>query len=221
MTGGLGKQAKVLTDKQLDTLMSFVSGTNYSSRNRVIVALSFYAGLRAKEIANLKWGMVMDAEGKVGEALALENSASKGKSGRVIPLHRLLQDALIVLLAHETEKGRVSQDAFVITLQKKSTDAVMRAQSVKFLFRDWYSRLNLTGASSHSGRRHFITRIARQVGTVGGSIRDVQATEWTQAIVFGNALYRDRFRSTTKSGSTGCSRQDTHPSAVGDIHTGP
>lgn len=175
MTGGLGKQAKVLTDKQLDTLMSFVSGTNYSSRNRVIVALSFYAGLRAKEIANLKWGMVVDAEGSVGEAIALENVASKGKSGRVIPLHRLLQDALIVLLAHETEKGRVSQDAFVITLQKKSADAVMRAQSVKFLFRDWYSRLNLTGASSHSGRRHFITRIARQVGTVGGSIRDVQA----------------------------------------------
>ena len=175
MTGGLGKQAKVLTDKQLDTLWSFVSGTNYSSRNRVIVALSFYAGLRAKEIANLKWGMVVDAEGSVGEAIALENVASKGKSGRVIPLHRVLRDAMVVLLAHEREKGRVSQDGYVITLQKKSTDPVMRAQSVKFLFRDWYSRLNLTGASSHSGRRYFITRIARQVGTVGGSIRDVQS----------------------------------------------
>ena len=175
MTGGLGKQAKVLTDKQLDTLLSFVSGTNYSSRNRVIVALSFYAGLRAKEIANLTWGMVLDAEGKVGEALALENSASKGKSGRVVPLHRVLRDALITLLAHETEKERVSEDGYVLTLQKKSTDPVVRAQSVKFLFRDWYSRLNFTGSSSHSGRRFFITRVARQVGAVGGSIRDVQS----------------------------------------------
>ena len=106
MTGGLGKQAKVLTDKQLDTLSSFVSGTNYASRNRVVVALSFYAGLRAKEIANLKWGMVMDAEGTVGEALALENAAEQREEwGRVIPLHRVLREATDCLTSTRNREG--------------------------------------------------------------------------------------------------------------------
>lgn len=175
MTGGLGKQAKVLTDKQVETLLSFVTGTNYPERNRVVVLLSFYAGLRAKEIAGLTWGMVLDADGRVSDHLALENRASKGRSGRVVPLHKLLRDALVLLHEHESGKGRVTADGFVVTLRKGSTDVLMRAQSVKYLFREWYSRLNLTGASSHSGRRFFITRVARLIGTTGGSMRDVMS----------------------------------------------
>ena len=172
---GLGKQAKVLTDKQVETLLSFVTGTNYPERNRVVVLLSFYAGLRAKEIAGLTWGMVLDADGRVSDHLALENRASKGRSGRVVPFHKTLRDALVLLLEHESGKGRVTTDGYVVTLRKGSTDVVMRAQSIKYLFREWYSRLNLTGASSHSGRRFFITRVARLIGTTGGSMRDVMS----------------------------------------------
>jgi hypothetical protein len=35
----------------------------------------------------LTWGMVTDAEGEIGDAIALENRAAKGKSGGVIPMH--------------------------------------------------------------------------------------------------------------------------------------
>jgi hypothetical protein len=41
----------------------------------------FKAALRAKEIATATWAMVLTADGTVGDALELPNSASKGKQG--------------------------------------------------------------------------------------------------------------------------------------------
>jgi hypothetical protein len=41
----------------------------------------FKAALRAKEIATATWAMVLTADGMVGDALELPNSASKGKQG--------------------------------------------------------------------------------------------------------------------------------------------
>ena len=119
--------------------------------------------------------MLSDTEGNVTDALSLSNDATKGKSGRVIPLHPDLKAALVTLHAHEVAKGRVAPDAFVVTLKKGSSDAVTRSNSVQFLFKDWYAKLGFTGASSHSGRRTFITKAARKVSEVGGSLRDVQA----------------------------------------------
>ena len=176
MTKGLTHQAKALTDTQFRALLRFVEEeTHFPERNAVIVLLSFKAGLRAKEIACVTWGMLTDTEGKLADALSLSNGATKGKSGRVIPLHSKLKAALETLHAHELAKGRVAPDAFVVTLKKGSSDAVTRSNSVQFLFKDWYAKLGFTGASSHSGRRTFITKAARKVSEVGGSLRDVQA----------------------------------------------
>ena len=40
--------------------------------------------------------------------------------------------------------------------------------------RDWYLKLGFEGCSSHSGRRSFITAVAKKISQVGGSLRDVQ-----------------------------------------------
>jgi integrase/recombinase XerD len=149
--------------------------THVPERNRVVVLLSFKAGLRAKEIACLTWGMLTDTEGNLTDAMSLTNGATKGTSGRVIPLHPDLKDALVTLHAHELANGPVKPDAFVVTMKKGSSDAVTRSNSVQFLFKDWYAKLGFSGASSHSGRRTFITKAARTVSSVGGSLRDVQA----------------------------------------------
>jgi integrase len=176
---GIGRQAKVLNDRQVEQLLRFLdsgqTSTRQSLRNVVIVLLGRRAGLRSKEIACARWSMLLDANGSVGDALALQNGASKGRSGRVIPLHRELRDALVKLHDAENEKGRGKPDDFIVTLAKGSTAAVARSASVQFLFRSWFKALGLVGCSSHSLRRTFITRAARKIGEVGGSLRDVQA----------------------------------------------
>lgn len=164
---GLGKQAKVLNPKQVDALLNHVGNLRNSHRNQVVVLLSVKAGLRAKEIAALRWSMVVGADGEVGAAIHLTDDASKGKSGRLIPINKQLKAALIDLQCND----RHSCSDWVIRTERS---AHTTAQAIVNLFQRWYRDLGLIGCSSHSGRRTFITNAARKIGSVGGSLRDVQ-----------------------------------------------
>jgi len=65
-----------------------------------MILLSVKVGLRTKEIANLTWSMVTDAQGALGDAIQLPNSASKGRNGgRTVPLNPALHQALADLRA--------------------------------------------------------------------------------------------------------------------------
>lgn len=169
----LGKQAKVLTKSQTDALYAFLGTRRHGLRDQTIFLLSVRAGLRAKEIAGLKWSMVMNADGEIGHAIHLTDVASKGRGGRVIPLNKQLRQHLIRLLEQERQRPRFgSEMGFVITTERSDHTS---AQAIVNLFSRWYSDLGLIGCSSHSGRRTFITNAARKIGSVGGSLRDVQA----------------------------------------------
>ncbi len=170
---GLGKQAKVLNAKQIDALLHHVGKLRNGLRNQVIVLLSVRAGLRAKEIASLRWSMVVGADGEVGESIHLTDKASKGNSGRIIPLDRQLRTALIELYVQEQQLGTfdVTRSHVIRTERAEHTSA----QAIVNLFQRWYRDLGLVGCSSHSGRRTFITSVARKISTVGGSLRDVQS----------------------------------------------
>src|SRR5215468_1779037 len=89
-----GKQAKILSDQQLKSLLAFASFTRYPHRNKVIILLSLKAGLRAGEIAKLTWDMVLGPTGEVGNVIELHDSAAKKNSGRLIPIHPSLRAAL-------------------------------------------------------------------------------------------------------------------------------
>jgi integrase len=82
-----GKQAKILAANHIDALLLFAETTRYPLRDRVVVLLSVKAGLRAAEIANLTWEMVLDPEGDISTLLELRDSAAKMGHGRLIPLH--------------------------------------------------------------------------------------------------------------------------------------
>ncbi len=165
-----GKQAKMLTPKQETAVLTYLQTMRYPLRDRVIFVLSIKAGLRAKEIALLIWAMVTDAEGQVAEMMALPNTASKGQGGgRMIPLNLTLHAALVAL--HQLRGDEVHPDRPVIGSERGGP---LTASSVTKWFFHLYRDLGMAGCSSHSGRRTFITRAARKVSEVGGSVRDVQ-----------------------------------------------
>jgi integrase/recombinase XerD len=168
----LGKQAKTLTKGQVDSLTAFLLTRRHGLRDQTVFLLSVRAGLRAKEIANLRWSMILGADGDVGDAIHLTDTASKGRSGRVIPLNRQLRANLVEMLA---VAGQVRQfhpeTAYVVTTERSAHTS---PQAVVNMFKRWYGDLGLLGCSSHSGRRTFITNAARKISTVGGSLRDVQ-----------------------------------------------
>jgi len=76
--------------KHIERRLLFVSIT----RNRVLVLLSLKAGLRAGEIANLTWPMVLDPGGDIAAVIEVRNHAAKKKSGRLIAMHPDLAAAL-------------------------------------------------------------------------------------------------------------------------------
>jgi integrase/recombinase XerD len=168
----ISKQAKVLNDSQVRAIHSFLRATRNSNRDVVIFLLSVKAGLRAKEIASLTWKMILNSDGSLGDTINLTDIASKGKSGRVIALNKVLKEGLETLLVEERSRKRFDQEtAFVIRTERSTSTS---PQVIVNMFQSWYRRLGFIGCSSHSGRRTMITNAAKKVSVAGGSLRDVQ-----------------------------------------------
>ena len=160
-----GKQAKILSDEIIKDLLTYAGRSRYPARNKVIVLLSVKAGLRAAEIANLTWPMVLEPDGLIGRHIELADKAAKKGSGRRIPLHAELAAALRELRRLSPGPGHVV---------RSERGYGMSPLSIVTWFAAAFQNLGLSGCSSHSGRRTFITRAARRVHEAGGSLRDVQ-----------------------------------------------
>jgi integrase/recombinase XerD len=163
---GLGKQAKTLSRGQIDATLAYLSTTRYPERNRLIFLLSAKAGLRAKEVARLTWYMTNDSQGNIAHVISLQDVASKGRSGRHVPLNDEVREALIAYRQTVPHAG-----PHVICTERSLETS---AQAIVNMFQRWYRHLGFVGCSSHSGRRTFITNAARKISTVGGSLKDVQ-----------------------------------------------
>ena len=169
-----GRQAKTITPAQMDALMQHVRGRRDTPRSHVIILLSHRAGLRAAEIAKLEWPMVLDASGRVGQTIELEDRIAKKKSGRRIPLHPELRKALVTL-----QRNRSNISGPVVRSRK---GGAMRPNSIVNWFKLLYQEIAFDGCSSHSGRRTFITLMSRLTHQAGGSLRDVQVLSGHRSI---------------------------------------
>lgn len=171
-----GRQAKVLAPVQLEALLQHVRGRKDAYRSRVIILLSFRAGLRAAEIAKLEWPSVLDASAeKIGYSIELEDRMAKKQSGRRIPIHPELRTALVNL-----HRRRPYSEGPVIRSRKGGH---MRPNSIVNWFKSLYGDLGYEGCSSHSGRRTMITLAARLTHQAGGSLRDVQLLAGHRSLV--------------------------------------
>jgi integrase len=112
------------------------------------------------------WEMVTDATGELTDTIRLTDRASKGASGGVVFVSKRLGQALAELATMQKASGNII---------KSERGGSMSAQVVTNWFFGLYQRLGYEGCSSHSGRRTAITRWARKISSVGGSLRDVQS----------------------------------------------
>ena len=62
-------QARVISDKQAKTIFAVIQHGKNQTRNALVFALSYYAGMRAKEIASLNVSTCLTDDGKVREVI--------------------------------------------------------------------------------------------------------------------------------------------------------
>jgi integrase/recombinase XerD len=164
------KQAKVLTQTEIKRLLRVVSTTKHAARNRLIVMFSYLAGLRACEIAALKVGDVInelkDGTWEVKTEAVLKSNQTKGNKAQTVVFSSALRKEIASYYAH----SEVTLEAtdFLIISQKKSG---FSSQTIQNLFRELYEAAAISNASSHSGRRTFITTLSEK----NVSVRVIQA----------------------------------------------
>lgn len=148
------KQARTLTDKQLKTVFIHCATRRHALRDKTIIAVSFYAGLRAKEIAALTIENVRDCDGSIRDEFLLTKEQTKGRKARRVFICQKLKTILNEYLkAHNPRKHCVA-------LFQSQKGAAFSPNTMCQLFLNIYHQAALIGASSHSGRRTLLTNLA-------------------------------------------------------------
>jgi integrase/recombinase XerD len=164
------KQAKVLTATEFKRLLKVVSTTKYANRNRVMVMLSYLAGLRACEIAALRVGDVItqldNGNWEVNTEVLLQSSQTKGSKAQTVVLSSALRREIGSYYANS-----VSSASHIHKLLSSQKSGEFTSQTIQNLFRTLYAAAGISNASSHSGRRTFITNLSER----GVSVRVIQA----------------------------------------------
>lgn len=147
-------QAKTLSQVEIDQVLAYIATRRFALRNRVLLLTSFWSGMRVGEIASLKVGDVMNTDGTVKNEVRLTAEQTKGRHSRTVFVPQRLQTEL----QRYMDVRRVTdanQPLFVTAGAKAFT-----ANGLALHFFWLYRKCSIAGASSHSGRRSFITNLA-------------------------------------------------------------
>lgn len=161
----MSKQAKTLNERELQRLLDFVKTTKSAARNRAILLLTHLAGMRIGEVAAIRVCDVLAGDGSVREEINLTAAQTKGNKSRGVLLNERMQSELAAYI--RTVRVRDPKQALFATQRS----AAFTANSLTQVVNGIYKHAGLDGASSHSGRRGFLTNLAEK----GVSVRIMMA----------------------------------------------
>jgi integrase/recombinase XerD len=158
-------QARVLTERELRKVLSYCSTQAHAPRNRAMLLCTHMAGMRVGEVSALRICDVLATDGTVMDEIALAASQTKGNRSRTVLVPKKLRDELTDYL--QQRFGLVNLLAVTQTDTKRALFPTQKnpkrgftANTLCQLFHKIYKEARMTGATSHSGRRTFITKLA-------------------------------------------------------------
>ena len=153
----MAKQAKVLTDAELKRVHAICDSSRHAARNKLILALSYGAGMRACEIAALRVGDLASADGSIVDAVYLSASQTKGSQRQTVYFSKRVRKAVSAYLGDAKQLTAHHRTRKLLQTQKGGG---FSSATIQQLFRELYKTAGISNASSHSGRRSFITKLA-------------------------------------------------------------
>ena len=151
-------QAKTLSTAEIQQLLTHITTRKYAARNRSMMLLTHWAGLRIGEVACLRWSDVTTTDGTVKDEIRLLPDMTKGRHARTVFVSAKLKAELQVY----SQQAKCVDRSYPFFASQKSVKAGFNANSLAQTFALLYEGAGLEGASSHSGRRTFLTSLANK-----------------------------------------------------------
>jgi len=160
------KQSRVLNEQQVRKLLNSTKMTRHSDRNRLVLVLSYYVGMRSCEICSLKVSDVLDSDGNIKESVILKSYQTKGKKCNTVCFSEFVRNEISKYLT-KYKKLTENDSHYLIESQKGGK---FSSSTLQHLFKHLYELVGFDDCSSHSGRRTFITQLSER----GISVRVIQ-----------------------------------------------
>jgi len=151
-------QAKSLTTADIDKVLRYIAQNRNAERNKLMFLLTTLAGLRVSEVAQLTLADVRNADGSIKCEIFLSAERVKHNHARTVFVNQRLQQELAQYIGTRTW---ISSAQPLFTTLRGVTRA-FTANTLTQHFHYLYRKAKVFGASSHSGRRTFLTALAGQ-----------------------------------------------------------
>ena len=123
-----------------------------------MMLLTHWAGLRIGEVACLRWSDVTTTDGELKDEIRLLPDMTKGRHARTVFVSAKLKTELQAYAA----QAKCVDRSYPFFASQNSIRAGFNANSLAQTFALLYEGAGLEGASSHSGRRTFLTTLANK-----------------------------------------------------------
>jgi integrase/recombinase XerD len=182
-------QAKTLTPQEVSKVLHYIDSRSTAQRDRAMFLMTCWSGMRVGEIAALRLGDVLQSDGEIRGEIRLAAEQTKGRHSRTVFVSEKLRAELSLYLA-----GRTVTQFPTLPLFYTQSGRAFTASSLCQHFYWLYRRAGVPGASSHSGRRTFITNLANKgIGVrVLASLAGHRSIEVTQKYIEVNDDMRRR-----------------------------